>query len=62
MSATSQFLSYKEVIQLIGLSKSTIWRLYSRNLFPKPMLISHRRIAFKASEIEEWIKLREHIE
>lgn len=60
MSNSSQFLNYKEVIQLIGLSKSTIWRLYSRNQFPKPVLLSNRRIAFKASEIEEWIKLREH--
>jgi len=48
----------KEVSKLIGLSVSTINRLFKKGNFPSKVKISPRRMIFIKNEIEEWINSR----
>jgi prophage regulatory protein len=47
-------LSMKDVVRLTGLSTSTIKRMVSTGLFPKPLRPSPRRIGWPASEVRVW--------
>jgi len=51
-----KFLSIKEVIEVTGLSRTTVWRLGRDGQFPKSRQISPGRRAFLRSEIEAWIR------
>jgi len=46
------------VVQLVGLSRSTIYLLIQKNKFPKPVLLSERAVGWKQSEIEAWLLSR----
>jgi len=48
----------KEVVNVVNLSRSTIWRLRRRGLFPEPIRISAGRVAWSANDIDEWITSR----
>jgi prophage regulatory protein len=52
----NRLLRLKEVLKLVGLSKSEIYRLISLNRFPTPIHIGDRAVAFTESSIEEWIQ------
>ena len=41
-----------------GLSRSTIWRLERKGLFPKRRLVTGKIVAWDESEIDEWIASR----
>jgi len=41
-----------------GLSKTHIYRLIKRGLFPKPFHLSERAIAFFESDIDNWLNER----
>lgn len=48
----------KEVQQRTGLGASSIYALMQKDMFPKPVTLSIRRVAWIESEIEEWILVR----
>ena len=50
-----RFISRKDVVDMTGLSESTIRRLQKKNLFPRSYKISSRRIAWLQSDIECWM-------
>ena len=54
-----RFLSYREVEELTGLSRSTIYREIRRGRFPKARLIAARKVAFLRTELEHWIENRQ---
>lgn len=47
-------LRFPAVRARTGLSRSTIWRLEQRGLFPRRRRISHRAVAWAAEEVEAW--------
>lgn len=47
-----------EVLRRIGYGKAWVYKLIALNLFPKPVKIGTRSIAFVESEIDEWINSR----
>lgn len=53
-----RFLSFKEVQQLTGLSRSTIYRQVRRGDFPRPRTISERKVGFLETDLERWFKER----
>lgn len=62
MSSTIQLLSYNQVAEILGVSRSTIIRRVKAGTMPAPIrLDSQRRVAFIASEIEEWLRSRERV-
>jgi prophage regulatory protein len=48
----------KDVCKKTTFSRPTIDRFIAEGRFPKPIRLSERRIAFNATEIEEWIAAR----
>lgn len=46
------------VIQLVGLSRSTIYLLIQKNEFPKQVLLSERAVGWREGDIEAWLLSR----
>ncbi len=53
-----KFLLFPKVKEKVGLSRSTLWRLEKKGLFPQRRKIGINRIAWVESEIDEWINDR----
>ena len=47
-----------DLIPLVGLSKSSIYRLMANSDFPKPIRLSERAVGWLTADIEEWINSR----
>lgn len=47
-----------EVIRLVGLSRSTLWRLERAGQFPRRVQLSARAVGWQADEIELWAQSR----
>lgn len=54
-----RMLSTNQVIDITGLSRSTIQRLEKARRFPSRRRISYRRISYVYSEISDWLNSRE---
>lgn len=48
------FLPLKEVIRRTGVSRTSIYRMFDKNQFPRPVNLSESRIAFVESEVIAW--------
>jgi prophage regulatory protein len=46
------------VIQLVGLSRSSIYLLIQQNAFPKPVQLSTRAVGWRHSDVETWLDSR----
>lgn len=51
-------LSLKEVAQALSLSPSTVQQLVREKAFPEPRLLSGRRVAWLAHEVQNWADAR----
>ena len=51
-----KLIRIKELEEITGLSRTTIWRLEKNGKFPKKVKISSRLIGWRSSDIENWIK------
>lgn len=51
-------LSLSEVKNATSLGKTTIYRLMRDSLFPQPVYLSARRVAWLGSDIQTWISAR----
>ena len=47
-----------EVLQILGVSSSTLWRMIRRGDFKKPVQISTRRVGFPSSEVAAEVRRR----
>lgn len=54
----NQVLRLPEVIQITGLSRSTIYREMSIGRFPTRIYLGARCVGWLSSEIAEWVELR----
>ena len=44
----------KEVCEMLGLSRSTIYKLLSENKFPKPVHLALRSVRWRVEDVESW--------
>lgn len=54
----SPLLSWTQVRALVPLSRGTVWALRRKGDFPQPVRISSNRIAWRLSDVNEWIENR----
>ena len=47
-----------EVLQILGVSSSTLWRMTRRGDFPKAVQISARRVGWPSSEVAGEVRRR----
>ena len=50
-----RYLKTKNVLDIVPYSLSHIWRLERQGLFPKRVHLGANRIAWVATEIEDWL-------
>lgn len=48
-----------DVENLIGLRRSKLYEMVRAGEFPAPVKLSSRAVAWRASEVQSWIKARE---
>lgn len=53
-----RIIRLKEVIDLTGLARSTIYKYIGEGAFPKPVSLGDRCVGWVNSEIHEWILAR----
>ena len=54
----AKILRRKDVETMIGLSRSTIYKLMSQGSFPKAIRLGPRAVGWRLSDIEVWIESR----
>lgn len=50
-----RIIRLKEVMDLTGLARSTIYKFISGDLFPKPISLGDRCVGWLESEVHDWI-------
>jgi predicted DNA-binding transcriptional regulator AlpA len=50
-----ELIRARELRDFLNVSPSTLWRLRQKSSFPKPLIISERIIAWRKSEIDQWL-------
>ncbi|MCR6741589.1 MULTISPECIES: helix-turn-helix transcriptional regulator [Aeromonas] len=53
-----KLIKLKEVVEMTTLSKATIYRLMKNGKFPCAIHLGAKAVAWKLSEIIEWIELK----
>lgn len=56
---TDKLLRRPFVEEVTGLSRSTIYAMMSDGKFPRPYRIGRRAVAWKESDLIEWLETRE---
>lgn len=59
MTNDDELLLYHEVVELVRLSRSTVWRLARTGMFPAPLMFSPRSPRWKRSHLERWMEQKE---
>ncbi|MDX8377497.1 MAG: AlpA family phage regulatory protein [Mariprofundales bacterium] len=54
-------LRVKEVMKLVGLGRTTIWRLEKKGAFPKRVKLSPNTIGWYSNEIKYWLETRKRL-
>jgi len=55
-----RYIRIKELAVMLGIAKSTIYRLVKENKFPKQIKLTERTSVWRLSVINQWIKDREN--
>lgn len=50
------FLRQSQVLALVPVSKSTLWRRVQARTFPQPVKLSARVTAWRAEDLRQWIR------
>ena len=54
-----RYLREKDLLKVIPISKSTLWRKVASGRFPKPIKLSEKITVWKTDEIEDWFAEQE---
>ena len=53
-----RFLRPRDVLALIGVSRTTLWRMVRAGQFPSPVRITERSAGFLQETVESWMRSR----
>ena len=56
-----RYIRIKELVEILGICRSTIYRLVNLNKFPKQIKLSERTAVWRLSEVNEWVNEREKL-
>lgn len=51
----NSFIRIKDVIEMVGLSRSSIYKYVSEGEFPSPIKLSERSVAWRRGDIDAWV-------
>lgn len=58
MNSPIQLYRLPAVISLVGLSRSSIYRLMDDGAFPVPVKLGQRAVAWRAADVHAWVESR----
>ncbi|TDV88315.1 AlpA family transcriptional regulator [Halomonas alkaliantarctica] len=50
-----RLIKLKDVMYITGLARSTVYKYIADGIFPKPVSLGERNVAWVESEIQDWI-------
>lgn len=53
-----QLLRLREVLELVGISRSKLYAMVAAGEFPGPVLVGRRAVAWRARDVIAWIEAR----
>ena len=53
-----RFLRIREVLMVTGLSRATLYVMVKNDLFPAPVRLGARSVAWRASHVQAWMDTR----
>ena len=53
-----QFIRSRQVLEMIGMSRTTLWRMVQAGTFPRPIRITKRTRRYALEAVEAWMKAR----
>ncbi len=56
--SVDRIIRAKEVHEMTGLSRTTLWRLEKKDAFPRRISLGGNSVGWKLSEIQNWIRER----
>ena len=51
-------LRASQVVDMIGVSRTTLWRMVKSASFPSPIKLSERAVGWRARDVSAWIESR----
>jgi prophage regulatory protein len=54
-----RYVRIKELAEILGIGRSTIYRLIQENKFPKQIKLTERTSVWRMSVINEWVESKE---
>ncbi|MER2625292.1 MAG: AlpA family phage regulatory protein [Accumulibacter sp.] len=51
-------LKVSDLVAMLGLSRTTLYRLIAAKAFPKPVNLSPRRVGWLAATVDDWLTAR----
>lgn len=61
-SAPIRILRKPAVRERTGLSDATIWRMYRRGDFPRPIRLSANAVGWRETDVDEWLRTRAEVQ
>lgn len=49
-----RYIREKDLLKILPISKSTLWRKVAAEEFPKPIKLSQKITAWKTSDVDDW--------
>ena len=53
-----RFVRPMEVVGMLGISRTTLWRMVQAGLFPRPVQITERNRGYVLEDVEAWMQAR----
>jgi prophage regulatory protein len=53
-----RFLRPRQVLEMIGVSRTTLWRMVQAGNFPRPVCITERNRGYLLKSVEAWMRAR----
>lgn len=53
-----QFIRIRRVLEMIGVSRTTLWRMVQAGTFPRPVRITDRNRGYVLETVEAWMAAR----
>jgi len=53
-----RFIRTRQVLEMIGVGRTTLWKLVQAGSFPRPVRITDRSSGYLLEAVEQWMRLR----
>lgn len=53
-----RFIRTRQVLEMIGVGRTTLWEMVRDGCFPRPVRITERISGYELKAVEQWMRLR----